>query len=253
MLSLKNVSKRFGSIVALDDLSFEVAEGEFVFLTGPSGAGKTTVLKLLLRELLPDSGDIVLNNQNIVELSKKKVPALRKKIGVVFQDFKLLPERTVRENIEVALAVVGLPQNEWRDRVNHVLNLINLLDRSELFPNQLSGGEMQRVSLARALVVNPDIILADEPTGNLDWDTAKELMDLFVKVNEEGKTIMMATHHQILIDEMDKRVIELRKPTRAKKEQTEEIEAKKTEEESSESENDADEEVKHKKGKKHHE
>lgn len=250
MLSLKNVSKRFGNIIALDDVSFDVAEGEFVFLTGPSGAGKTTVLKLLFRELLPDSGDIVLNDQNIVELSKKKVPELRKKIGVVFQDFKLLPERTVRENIEVALAVVGLPQDEWKDRVNHVLNLINLLDRSELFPNQLSGGEMQRVSLARALVVNPQIILADEPTGNLDWETAKDLMDLFLKVNEEGKTIMMATHHQGLIDKIDKRVIRLVKPVSHKRVA---VPADETEVSNDSSEAKKPEPLEKKKGKKHHE
>ena len=212
MLSLKNVSKSFGNIVALDELSFDVKEGEFVFLTGPSGSGKTTVLRLLLRELIPDTGEILLQDENIVELSRKEIPNLRQDIGVVFQDFKLLPERTTRENIEVALAVIGLPQKEWRDRVDHVLNLVGLLERSELFPSQLSGGEMQRVSLARALVVNPKIILADEPTGNLDWDTAKELMDLFLKINEEGKTVLMATHHRVFIDEMDKREIKLEIP-----------------------------------------
>ncbi len=212
MLSFKNVRKSFGTIVAIDDLSFDINEGEFVFLTGPSGSGKTTVLRLLLREILPDSGEILLHNESILDLPKKKIPELRQNIGVVFQDFKLLWERTTRENIEVALAVIGLPQNEWKDRVDHVLDLVGLLDRAELFPGQLSGGEMQRVSLARALVVNPKIILADEPTGNLDWDTARELMDLFVKINEEGKTILMATHHRMFIEEMNKREIVLKKP-----------------------------------------
>lgn len=221
MLSLKNVSKTFGSIVALDDLSFDVSEGEFVFLTGPSGSGKTTVLRLLLRELLPDTGEILLQDTSIVDIPQKKIPELRQKIGVVFQDFKLLPERTTRENIEVALAVIGLSQKEWRERVDHVLGLVGLLDRAELFPNQLSGGEMQRVSLARALVVNPDIILADEPTGNLDWETAKELMDLFLKINEEGKTIVMATHHRAFIDGIQKREIVLKKPSQAKPQSSE--------------------------------
>ncbi len=210
LLEFKNVSKRFGKIVALDNISFTIDEGEFVFISGHSGAGKTTFLRLILRELLPEKGEINLDGTDITKMSKKFVPALRQKIGVIFQDFKVLPERTIRENIEVALAVVRLPQNEWKTRVDHVLKLVDLTDRAELFPSQLSGGELQRASMARALVVNPKLILADEPTGNLDWDTADMIMELFEKINAEGKTILMATHNKLIIDRMKKRVIELK-------------------------------------------
>ena len=210
MLKVENVTKRFGNIVALDNISFDVDNGEFVFLTGPSGAGKTTLLRLILRELLPDEGEILLGDIEITSLKQKEVPQLRQQIGVVFQDFKILPERTVRENVEVALAVVGLPRPDWEGRVDRVLELVNLLERSELFPSQLSGGELQRVSLARALVVNPKLILADEPTGNLDWATADMIMDLFEKINQEGKTIIMATHHRGIVDKMKKRTIEIK-------------------------------------------
>jgi len=210
MLKVNNVSKSFGNIVALEDISFDVDPGEFVFLTGPSGSGKTTLLRLILRELLPDTGEIFLEDQDITQLRLREVPALRQQIGTVFQDFKILNERTVRENVEVALAVIGLDKNEWRDRVDHVANLVGLSNRVDLFPSQLSGGELQRVSLARALVVNPKIILADEPTGNLDWETSERIMQLFEKINQEGKTILMATHNQNIIDTMKKRVIEVK-------------------------------------------
>lgn len=210
MLEFKNVTKKFGSLIAVEDLSFTVDEGEFVFITGPSGAGKSTLLNLILRKYLPDKGEINLEGSNIAKLADSKVPTLRQKIGVIFQDFKVIPERTVRENVEVALAVQKLPQKEWKARVEHVLNLVSLLEKSEFFPSQLSGGELQRVSMARALVVNPKIILADEPTGNLDWDTADKLMELFEKINEEGKTILMATHHRLIVDNMKKRTIELK-------------------------------------------
>lgn len=216
MLKINKVTKSFGDIIALDEISFSVEEGEFVFLTGPSGAGKTTLLRLILRELVPDTGEILLQEENISKLPPKSIPKIRQKLGVVFQDFKLLPERTMRENVEVALAVSGVPQKEWKDRVNHVLDLVGLIDRSRLFPSQLSGGELQRVSIARALVVNPKIILADEPTGNLDWDTADKLMDLFDKINKEGKTIMMATHHRGIVDKLQKREIKIEPKSREK-------------------------------------
>lgn len=209
MLKINQVSKAFGDIKALDDISFQVSDGEFVFLTGPSGAGKTTLLRLVLRELFPDEGEIVLEDVDITKLKRKDIPKLRQKIGVVFQDFKVLPERTVKENVEVALAVINLPRKDWKARVDHVLKLVGLEERGELFPSQLSGGELQRVSLARALVVNPKIILADEPTGNLDWETADKIMDLFEKISAEGKTILMATHHKLIIDKLKKRIIEL--------------------------------------------
>lgn len=209
MLSIKNVTKTYGDIVALEDISFDVDKGEFVFITGPSGAGKTTLMKLILHEILPDSGEILFEEKDITKITKKEVPQLRQKIGVVFQDFKVLPERTLRENVDIALAVIGLPRNEWLARTDHVLDLVGLSNRSEMFPSQLSGGELQRVSLARALVVNPEMILADEPTGNLDWETADKLVELFEKINKEGKTIIMATHHQLLIEKLGKRVVKL--------------------------------------------
>ena len=200
MLKIKNLSKSFGDIKALDDISFDIEDGEFVFITGPSGAGKTTLLRLILRDLLPDSGEIYFDDKNIIDLKPKEIPQFRQQIGVVFQDYKILPERTLRENVEVALAVINLPQNEWNARVDNVLELVGLSERASLFPSQLSGGELQRATLARALVVNPKIILADEPTGNLDWDTAEEIMELFEKINQEGKTILMATHHRMILE-----------------------------------------------------
>ncbi len=209
MISFKNVTKKFGSIKALDDVTFTVDSGEFVFLTGPSGAGKTTILKMIIRDMIPDSGAVIFDDTNITELNQNDVPYLRRQLGIVFQDFKVLPERTVSENVEVALAVSDIDQNEWKKRVDHVLKLVGLTSRSRLFPSQLSGGELQRVSLARALVINPKVILADEPTGNLDWKTAEGIMELLEKINKEGKTIIMATHHEGIIKHAKHRVIEL--------------------------------------------
>jgi cell division transport system ATP-binding protein len=209
MVIFQKVNKSFGDTVALKDVSFKIEKDEFVFITGPSGAGKTTILRLLMREILPDSGQIIVDGKDITKISSKDIPAYRQKIGVVFQDFKLLQERTVRENIEVALAVIGIDENQWRERVDHVLKMTKLLPRAEFFPSQLSGGELQRLSLARALVVNPKMILADEPTGNLDWEISKELMELFEKINKEGKIIIMATHNQMLVEKFKKRVINI--------------------------------------------
>jgi cell division transport system ATP-binding protein len=209
MIRFENVSKSFGGITALNDISFEVKTGEFVFLTGASGAGKTTILRLILGEYLPDRGRIYFNKEDITHLSKRDIPKLRQQIGSVFQDFKVLPERTVAENVEVALAVTGVDQSEWQARIRNILKLVNLEKRARLFPQQLSGGELQRVSLARALVVNPKLILADEPTGNLDWKTAEGIMKLFESINKEGKTLIMATHHQGLIKHAKHRILNL--------------------------------------------
>lgn len=213
ILTFKNVTKSFGSIKALDNVSFSIDEGEFVFITGKSGAGKTTLLRLLMRELLPTSGEIEFDGEEIHSLKSKKVPELRRKMGVVFQDFRLLGDKTVKENIELALAVASVAKSEWEPRIEHVLNLVGLSDRGDLFPSQLSGGETQRTSLARALVVNPKLIFADEPTGNLDWDTADEVMELLDKINKEGKTVIVTTHHKSIIDNYKKRVIEIKKGT----------------------------------------
>lgn len=217
MLKVKKVSKRFGNIVALDELSFDLGKGEFIFVAGPSGSGKTTLIKLIIRELLPDSGEIIFDGKNIATFPEEETPLLRRRMGVVFQDYKVLPERTMRENIEVALAVSGVKPSKWKKRVDDVLAMVGLIDRSELFPAQLSGGELQRVSLARALVIDPDIILADEPTGNLDWDTAYKIVELLDRINKQGKTVLMATHHRGIVDKMKKRVVELKKPVGGQK------------------------------------
>jgi len=203
------VTKKFGSALALETISFEVAHGEFIFITGPSGAGKTTILKLILGEISPDSGTVIVDGINVKNLKDKDLPYFRQKIGIVFQDFKVLPERTVAENVEVALAVVGVAETEWPERVKHVLKLVGLSRQAELFPSQLSGGELQRVSLARALSVNPKLLLADEPTGNLDWETSDSMMQLFEKINKEGKTIVMATHNLEIIKKYKKREIHI--------------------------------------------
>src|SRR5687767_2663909 len=199
MVKFKDVTKRFGQVSALVNSSFEIEKGEFVLLTGPSGAGKSTILKLILGDIIPDSGTVEVGGVDVSNLSSSDIPLFRQNIGTVFQDFKVLPERTVRENIEVALAVIGLPPEDWEDRVKHVLKLVGLSHQIDMFPSQLSGGELQRVSLARALVVNPQILLADEPTGNLDWETSDSIMQIFEKINKEGKTIIMATHNQDIV------------------------------------------------------
>ncbi len=210
MVEFKKVSKNFGSIKALSDVSFKVDKGEFVFIIGPSGAGKTTLMRLLLRDYTPSSGEVIFDGKDIATLKKSEIPDLRQKIGVVFQNFRLLPERTVRENVEVSLAVLGVAKQEWDQKVNDILKMVGLQDRAELFPSQLSGGELQRVSLARALVTNPKVVFADEPTGNLDWDTAEAIVGLLVKISKEGKTVIVSSHNKTIMDKLGKRVIELK-------------------------------------------
>lgn len=209
LISFKDVTKSYGTTTALKNVSFEIKKGEFVYITGPSGAGKTTILKLILGEIVPTAGEVKVDSLNVVNLNDKNTPSYRQKIGVIFQDFKVLPDRTVFENVAVALSVIGLAESEWEERVKHVLKLVGLDRKINFFPSQLSGGELQRVSLARALSVNPKIILADEPTGNLDWETSDALMKLLEKVNEEGKTIIMATHNMEIVGKYKKRVIHL--------------------------------------------
>lgn len=210
VLEFKKVSKNYGSVEALKDVSFEVEEGELVFITGPSGAGKTTLLKLIIRQTRPSAGEIIFDGESVTKMKRGKIPKLRRKVGIVFQDFKLLAEKTVRENCELALAVAMCPQKDWKKRVNKVLDMVGLAERSNFFPSQLSGGETQRAALARALVGNPKIIFADEPTGNLDWDTAEGVMKLLKRINDEGKTVIVTTHHMKIVKEYGKRVMVLR-------------------------------------------
>jgi cell division transport system ATP-binding protein len=210
MIKLINVTKTFGDIKAIDGISVDVEDGEFVFITGPSGSGKSTLIKLILKQINPDSGEIFFEDHDVGKLKSKEVPKMRQKMGVVFQDFKMIHDRTLRENIEIALAVSKVSPSQWKERVSHVTRLVGLDKRLNLFPSQLAGGELQRGALARALVTNPSLILADEPTGNLDWATAEEIMDLFEQISKEGKTIIMATHHLGIIGKHKKRVIELK-------------------------------------------
>lgn len=209
MVEFKNVSKSYGGITALSDINFLIESGECVFIVGPSGAGKTTLLKLMIAQTRPTTGEIIIDGSPIQKIKRGQIPKLRQKLGMVFQDYRLLPERTVRENVEVALAVKNVNKKEWKTRVDQVLALVGLGNRAELFPSQLSGGELQRVSLARALVISPAVILADEPTGNLDMKTAESIMDLMMKINAEGKTLIITSHNHLLVEKYAHRVIEI--------------------------------------------
>jgi cell division transport system ATP-binding protein len=197
------------SVVALDDVSVEVGKGEFVFIVGPSGSGKSTFIRLLLKEEEPTRGNIFVAGKNIAKLSPWKVPYLRRNIGTVFQDFKLLSERTVFENVAFALEVIGKQRHVIAKRVPEILNLVGLGDKLKNYPDELSGGEQQRVSVARAFVNRPLILLADEPTGNLDPTTSVEIMKLLDRINRTGTTVIMATHDNAIVDAMRRRVIEL--------------------------------------------
>jgi cell division transport system ATP-binding protein len=197
------------SVVALDDVSVEVGKGEFVFIVGPSGSGKSTFIRLLLKEEEPTRGNIFVAGKNIAKLSPWKVPYLRRNIGTVFQDFKLLSERTVFENVAFALEVIGKQRHVIAKRVPEILNLVGLGGKLNNYPDELSGGEQQRVSVARAFVNRPLILLADEPTGNLDPTTSVEIMKLLDRINRTGTTVIMATHDNAIVDAMRRRVIEL--------------------------------------------
>ncbi|MEY3362361.1 MAG: hypothetical protein RL531_2080 [Actinomycetota bacterium] len=210
MIRFENVSKVYkGDVVALDDVSLEIGKGEFVFLVGPSGSGKSTFLRLLLRDEVASSGRIVVAGRDIASLSNWKVPQLRRNIGTIFQDFKLLPSKTVYENVAFAAEVIGRPRAAIRSQVPQILELVGLNEKADRFPNELSGGEQQRVSIARAFVNRPLILLADEPTGNLDPDTTDGIMRLLDRINRTGTTVVMATHDQQMVDRMRRRVIEL--------------------------------------------
>lgn len=209
MIEFKNVSKLYNNnnVKALSDVSINIESGEFVFLVGPSGAGKSTFIKMILKEVEPTSGKLVVNNTDLSKLARNDIPYFRRKIGMVFQDFRLIPNLNVYENVAFAMKVVEATPKEIRRRVPMVLSLVGLSHKYKMFPNELSGGEQQRVSLARAIVNNPSLLIADEPTGNLDPETAKEIMDLLDDINKAGTTILMATHAKDIVDTMKKRVI----------------------------------------------
>ncbi len=210
MIWLKNVYKSYGrGLDALKDVSLHVPRGEFLFLMGPSGAGKTTLLKLLYRADVADRGQILVDAQDVSRMPAREVPYLRRRIGVVFQDFRLLPRRTVFENVAIAVRVVGTSSSELRRRVRFVLNLVGLGARMEDSPDLLSGGERQRVAVARAIVNRPDILLADEPTGHLDPDLSHEVVGLFAQIHSSGTTIVVATHDERLVKQSGRPVIRM--------------------------------------------
>lgn len=210
MISVQHVTKTYkGSSVALDDISVEVEKGEFVFFVGPSGSGKSTFIRLLLKEEEPSAGTIYVAGKSLGNMSTWRVPTLRRNIGTVFQDFKLLTERTVFQNVAFALEVIGKPKHVVDQRVPEILELVGLGDKLNSFPDELSGGEQQRVSIARAAVNRPLIMLCDEPTGNLDPATSVDIMKLLDRINRLGTTIVMATHDSAIVDAMRRRVVEL--------------------------------------------
>ena len=211
MIVFENVSKKFDSMLALDDISLEIKQGEFVFIVGRSGAGKSTLLRILTHELLPSAGKAMINNKDITKLKEGEIPSLRRKIGFVFQDFKLLDDRTVFENVALTLEVLGKGDEEIKKMVEHTLKLVEIWDKRNLFPRQLSGGEAQRTAIARAVVGKPDILLADEPTGDLDPKTAWGVIQLLNEINSWGTTIVMATHNREIVNTLKKRVVILRK------------------------------------------
>ena len=208
MIEFKDVRKVYtNGTVALDGVDLKIEKGEFAFIVGHSGAGKTTLMKLLLREEKVSSGALIVNGYDLSKMPDRKLHRYRRRLGVVFQDFRLFPNKTVYENIVFAMRVVGTPASEIRERVPLMLDIVNLASKKNSFPHELSGGEQQRVALARALANNPDIIIADEPTGNIDPQMSLEIMNLLMKINKLGKTVLIVTHDQHLVDLYNQRVI----------------------------------------------
>jgi cell division transport system ATP-binding protein len=208
MIEMQNVYKTYpNGVKAINGISIKINQGEFAYIVGPSGAGKSTFIKMMYREEKPSSGNIIVNGANVAKIKDSKVPIFRRHIGVVFQDFKLLPKLTVYENIAFALEVIEQSPEEIKRRVLEVLELVKLKGKMDSFPDELSGGEQQRVSIARSIVNNPKVVIADEPTGNLDPETLWEIMDIFEEINKRGTTILMATHNREIVNTIRKRVI----------------------------------------------
>ena len=207
MIEFINVSKKYANgVIGLHNINIQIGSGEFLFVIGPSGAGKSSLLKMINRQEKATGGQLVVKGVDITQMSRFKVPQLRRQIGVVFQDFKLLQKMTVYQNVAFALEAIGLPSNEVREKAVAAIELVGLKNKMRFYPNQLSGGEQQRVAIARAIANNPDIIIADEPTGNLDPHNSEQIVNILKKLNAEGKTIIMATHDHELIFEQDCRV-----------------------------------------------
>ncbi|MDO4833785.1 MAG: cell division ATP-binding protein FtsE [Bacillota bacterium] len=211
MIVFDHVTKYYKSNVGLDDVSVRIKEGDFVFLVGPSGSGKSTFIKLLIHEINADKGSIRVRGEEVTNMPARRVPALRRRIGIVFQDFRLLPKKTVFENVAFAMEIIHKPRKQIRKNVPQVLTMMGIADKADKYPDELSAGEQQRVAIARAIVNRPRILIADEPTGNLDPDTAWEIMQLLNQINRRGTTILMVTHAKDIVDKMGKRVIAIEK------------------------------------------
>ena len=212
MLIMSDVSKVYpGGSMALQDVNVHIEPGEVVFVVGPSGAGKSTFIKMLFREVLPTTSSIFVNGVDILSLTPKEIPFLRRQLGIIFQDYRLLPDRTVFENVAFAMQVIEAPHRKIKRQVMNVLDLVGLRHRANAYPNELSGGEQQRIAIARAIVNDPVFVIADEPTGNLDPETSWDIMEIFKEINATGTTIVMATHDKEVVDAMGKRVIAIEK------------------------------------------
>lgn len=214
MIDFKNVTKTYKpDIRALKNMSLHIDKGEFVFVLGPSGAGKSTFLKLMLREEVADKGEVIVNGYNLSKIKQRDIPYMRRTLGVVFQDFRLIPTMTVYENIAFAMRVTNIGEKDIKKRVPYILNLVGLTDKAKKFPTQLSGGEQQRVALARALVHSPELVIADEPTGNIDPELSIEIMELLKAINSVGTTVVVVTHEHELAHTYAKRIIEIKDGT----------------------------------------
>ena len=210
MIQMENVTKQYANgVTAIKNLNLEIHDGEFVYVIGPSGAGKSTFVKMLYHELMPTSGTIKIDDFDFATMKPSRVPFLRRHIGIVFQDFKLLPRLTVYENIAYAMQVIEAPDEKIKDRVLEVLGLVGLEQKLRRFPDELSGGEQQRVSVARAIVNKPKVLIADEPTGNLDPQTSDEIVDILERINASGTTVIMATHNKDIVNERQHRLLEI--------------------------------------------